>query len=560
MDYRKYIAEKLNIEGLSAAEVAAMLEVPPQSDMGDYALPCFRLAKTMRKAPPAIAEALRAGFDEDDVICGASVAGGYLNFRINRLRFAEDTVKEVLAAGDRYGSSDLGAGKTICIDYSSINIAKPFHIGHLSTTVIGGALYKILSFSGYKVVGINHLGDYGTQFGKLIVAYKRWGDKEKIESGKLRELMRIYVKFHEEAEKNPELEDEARHYFKLIEDGDKDANALFEWFKEITLKEVQKIYDRLNVTFDSYAGESFYNDKMQPVIDELKEKGLLKMSDGAAIVDLEEYGMPPCLILKKDGSSLYATRDMAAAVYRKKTYDFYKCLYVVAYQQDLHFKQFFKVLELMGKEWAKDLVHVSYGMVSMEDGAMSTRTGKVVFLEDVLDKCVEKAAAIIEEKNESLENKEEVARQVGTGSVIFGALYNNKIKDIVFSFDKVLNFDGETCPYVQYTGARCNSVLKKGGSWGAYKVESLTEEEYALVALLGAFPDVVREAGEKYEPSFVTRFTVDLAKAYNKFYIADKIIGSEENAKNFRLALTKAVHTVLKNAFSLLGIEIPEQM
>lgn len=560
MDYKKYIAEKLDIENLSADEVAAMLEVPPQSDMGDYALPCFRLAKTLRKAPPVIAETLKNSFTPDDVVCGVSVAGGYLNFKINRLRYAEETVKEVLERGAAYGSSSLGTGKTICIDYSSINIAKPFHIGHLSTTVIGGALYKILAFSGYNVVGINHLGDYGTQFGKLIVAYKRWGDKEKIESGKLRELMRIYVKFHEEAEKHPELEDEARHYFKLIEDGDEDANALFEWFKDVTLKEVQKIYDRLNVTFDSYAGESFYNDKMQPVIDELREKGLLVNSDGASIVDLESYGMPPCLILKKDGSSLYATRDMAAAVYRKNTYDFYKCLYVVAYQQDLHFKQVFKVLELMGREWAKDLVHVSYGMVSMEDGAMSTRTGKVVFLEDVLDKCVEKAARIIEEKNESLENKEEVARQVGTGSVIFGALYNNKIKDIVFSFDKVLNFDGETCPYVQYTGARCNSVLKKGGAFGSYKIEALTDEEYALVALLGAFPDVVREAGEKYEPSFVTRFAVDLAKAYNKFYIANKIIGSEDNVKNFRLALTKAVHTTLKTAFRLLGIEIPDQM
>ena len=335
---------------------------------------------------------------------------------------------------------------------------------------------------------------------------------------------------------------------------------MFRWIKDITLLEVQTKYDRLNVKFDSYAGESFYNDKMQPIIDELKEKGLLKMSDGAAIVDLEEYGMPPCLILKKDGSSLYATRDMAAAVYRKKTYDFYKCLYVVAYQQDLHFKQFFKVLELMGKEWAKDLVHVSYGMVSMEDGAMSTRTGKVVFLEDVLDKCVEKARAVIEEKNVALENKDEIARQVGTGAVIFGALYNNKIKDIVFSFDKVLNFDGETCPYVQYTGARCNSVLKKGGDIGAYKVENLTEEEYALIALLGNFPSVVREAGEKYEPSFVTRYAVDLAKAYNKFYIANKIIGSEENVKNFRLALTKAVKITLENAFRLLGIEIPEKM
>ena len=560
MDYKTYIARKLNIGSLSEAEVAAMLEIPPDNAMGDYALPCFKLAKTLRKPPAAIAQALAETFAPDDTIKEVSAVNGYLNFKVDRLRYAERVVKEVLEQGAAYGSSSLGAGKTICIDYSSINIAKPFHIGHLSTTVIGSALYKILSFSGYKVVGINHLGDYGTQFGKLIVAYKRWGDRERIEEGKLKELMRIYVKYHEEAEKHPELDDEARHYFKLIEDGDEEATALFSWFKEITLKEVQKIYDRLNVTFDSYAGESFYNDKMQPIVDELKEKGLLQISDGAAIVDLEPYGMPPCLILKKDGSSLYATRDMAAAVYRKKTYDFYKSLYVVAYQQDLHFKQFFKVLELMGKEWAKDLVHVSYGMVSMEDGAMSTRTGKVVLLEDVLDKCVEKACAVIEEKNAALENKDEIARQVGTGAVIFGALYNNKIKDIVFSFDKVLNFDGETCPYVQYTGARCNSVLKKGGAAGAYAVKELTEEEYSLVSLLGNFGEVVKEAGEKYEPSYVTRYAVDLAKAYNRFYISNKIIGSEENVKNFRLALTGAVKTVLENAFRLLGIEIPEKM
>ncbi len=560
MDYKSYIAQRLKIENMDEQSVAGMLEVPPTNDMGDYALPCFRLAKVLRKSPALIASELAASFPRDGIISEVTAVNGYLNFKVDRVGYAEATLAEVLHKGEKYGSSDIGGGKTICIDYSSINIAKPFHIGHLSTTVIGSALYKILQFSGYKVVGINHLGDYGTQFGKLIVAYKRWGDKEKIEKGKLRELMRIYVKFHEEAEKHPELEDEARHYFKLIEDGDKEANELFCWFKELTLQEVQKIYDRLNVKFDSYAGEIFYNDKMQPIIDELKEKGLLKISDGAAIVDLEAYGMPPCLILKKDGSSLYATRDMAAAVYRKKTYDFYKCLYVVAYQQDLHFRQFFKVLELMGKEWAKDLVHVSYGMVSMEDGAMSTRTGKVVFLEDVLDKCVEKARAVIEEKNVALENKDEIARQVGTGAVIFSALYNNKIKDIVFSFDKVLNFDGETCPYVQYTGARCNSVLKKGGDIGEYKVENLTDEEYALVALLGNFPSVVREAGEKYEPSFVTRFAVELAKAYNKFYIANKIIGSEENVKNFRLALTKAVKITLENAFRLLGIEIPEKM
>lgn len=560
MDYKEYIAKKIANPAVSAEELVGLIQQPPTNEMGDYALPCFKLAKIFRKPPAAIAEELLAGFAPDCVISEANAVNGYLNFKVNRKSYATEVLASVLAKGDRYGASDVGAGKTVCIDYSSINIAKPFHIGHLSTTVIGSALCKILRFCGYKVVGINHLGDYGTQFGKLIVAFKRWGDRDAIEKGKLRELMKIYVKFHEEAEKHPELEDEARHYFKLIEDGDKEAVELFEWFKDLTLKEVDKIYKQLNVTFDSYAGESFYNDKMQPVIDELKEKNLLKTSDGAEIVDLEEYGMPPCLILKKDGSSLYATRDLAAAMYRKKTYDFYKCLYVVAYQQNLHFKQLFKVLELMGKPWAKDMVHVAYGMVSMEDGAMSTRSGKVVFLEDVLNKCVEKAAATIDEKSPDLENKADVARKVGTGAVIFGALSNNKIKDIVFSYDKVLNFDGETCPYVQYTAARANSLLKKGGDVGEYAIEEITDEEYDVISLLGDFPAAVLDAADKYEPSIVTRYAVDLAKAYNKFYISCKILTAPENVKNYRLTLSAAVKTVLTNAFGLLGIEIPEKM
>ncbi len=560
MDYKEYIAKKLNIDGVSVDEIKSLISVPPTNDMGDYALPCFKFAKILRTSPVAIAENLKNQFIVDDVISSVSAVNGYLNFTINRTGFGKSLLEKILLEGDNYGSDTIGNGKTICIDYSSINIAKPFHIGHLSTTVIGSSLCKILRFLGYKVVGINHLGDYGTQFGKLIVAYKKWGDRESIEKGKLRELMRIYVKFHDEAEKDDSLNDEARHYFKLIEDGDTEANELFEWFKEITLKEVDKVYQMLNVSFDSYAGESFFNDKMQPVIDELKEKGLLKISDGASIVDLEEYGMAPCLILKKDGSSLYATRDLATAVYRKKTYDFYKCLYVVAYQQNLHFKQFFKVLELMGKPWAKDLVHVAYGMVSMEDGAMSTRQGKVVFLEDVIEKCIAKASAIIEEKNPNLENKETVARQVGTGSVIFGALCNNKIKDIVFSYDKVLNFDGETCPYVQYTGARCNSVLAKGGEIGDYTVDGMNDEEYAVLSLLGSFSDIVKSSAEKYEPSIITRYAVDLAEAYNKFYISSRIIDAPTQLKNMRLALTKAVKITLTNATRLLGIEIPEKM
>ncbi len=561
MDYKKYIAEKLKIDGVTEEEVYDALALPPTSEMGDYALPCFRFAKIFRKSPALIAEQLKGQISPDGVISEVSAVNGYLNFKVNKTRLSQEVIGRILSEKDAYGASDEGKGRTICIDYSSINIAKPFHIGHLSTTVLGAALYRILNFLGYKSVGINHLGDYGTQFGKLISAYKRWGDRETVEKGGIRALNELYVRFHREAEEHPEYDDEARAYFKKIEEKDEECLTLFRWFKELTLKDVQKIYDLLDVHFDSYAGESFYSDKMGPVVEELKEKGLLVESQGAQVVDLEAYGMPPCIILKSDGTSLYATRDMAAAIYRKKTYDFYKCLYVVAYQQNLHFKQFFKVLELMGKEWAKDLVHVAYGMVSLEEGTMSTRKGNVVFLEDVINRCIEKALAIITEKNPDLENKEEVAQKVGVGAVIFGALYNSKIKDIVFSYDKVLNFDGETSVYVQYTCARANSVLEKGGipeSWEAIEPNAV---EFELVKAISALPETVKDAADKYEPSYIARFAVDVAQKFNKFYFDCKILGAEdERTKNFRLALTAATLQALKNAFSLLGIGIPDKM
>lgn len=565
MDYRKYISEKLKAGGIadaiSEAEIYEALALPPTSEMGDYALPCFRFAKVFRKSPALIAEELKGKISPDEVISEISAVNGYLNFKVNKNRLAEEVIGKILGEEDAYGASDEGKGKTICIDYSSINIAKPFHIGHLSTTVLGAALYRILNFRGYRSVGINHLGDYGTQFGKLISAYKRWGDKETVEKGGIRALNELYVRFHREAETHPEYEDEAREYFRKIEHKDPECLELFHWFKDLTLKDVQKIYDLLDVRFDSYAGESFYSDKMQPVVDELREKGLLIESQGAQVVDLEAYGMPPCIILKSDGSSLYATRDMAAAIYRKKTYDFYKCLYVVAYQQNLHFKQIFKVLELMGKEWAKDLVHVAYGMVSLEEGTMSTRKGNVVFLEDVINRCIEKAYTIIDEKNPALENKEAVAEKVGVGAVIFGALYNSKIKDIVFSYDKVLNFDGETSVYVQYTCARANSVLEKGGIPDSYEIVGPNAVEFELIKALSAFPDTVKDAADKYEPSYIARYAVDVSQKFNKFYFDCKILSAEdEPTKKFRLALTAATLQTLKNAFALLGIGIPEKM
>ncbi len=561
MDYKRYISEKLKIEGMSVEEIYGLIALPPTSDMGDYALPCFKLAKILRKSPVAIAETLKENFPIDEVISEVSAVNGYLNFKVDKTSLTRQVLDRIFSEGDAYGASDEGAGKTICIDYSSINIAKPFHIGHLSTTVLGGALYRIFNFLGYKAIGINHLGDYGTQFGKLISAYKRWGDRDTVEKGGIRALNELYVRFHREAEAHPEYDDEARAYFKKIEQGDSECLELFHWFKELTLKDVQKIYDLLDIRFDSYAGESFYSDKMQPVVDELREKGLLVESRGAQVVDLEAYGMPPCIILKSDGSSLYATRDMAAAIYRKNTYNFYKCLYVVAYQQNLHFKQFFKVLELMGKEWAKDLVHVAYGMVSLEEGTMSTRKGNVVFLEDVIHKCIEKAYTIVDEKNPELENKREVAEKVGVGAVIFGALYNNKIKDIVFSYDKVLSFEGETSVYVQYTCARANSVLQKGGIPEHREIIQPEASEFELVKALAAFPETVKDAAEKYEPSYIARLAVDIAQKFNKFYIDCKILAAEdEKKKNFRLSLTAACLQTLKNAFSLLGIGIPEKM
>ena len=562
MDYKQYIAQKINVEGVAQEEIASLLAVPPDSAMGDFALPCFRFAKALRKSPVIIAQELAKTIAPDEVVAEVSAVNGYLNFKVNKAGLAADVLARIAREGAKYGASDEGSGKTVCIDYSSVNIAKPFHIGHLSTTVLGGALYRIFNFLGYRAVGINHLGDYGTQFGKLISAYKRWGNREEVERGGIHAVNALYVRFNEEADEA--MEAEAREYFRLIESGDKEANDLFEWFKSLTLAYVEKIYDRLHIRFDSYAGERFYTDKMAPVVAELKERGLLKESNGAQIVDLEAYGMPPCLILRSDGASLYATRDLAAAIYRKKTYDFYKCLYVVAYQQNLHFKQVFKVLELMGYDWAKDLVHVAYGMVSLEDGAMSTRKGKVVWLEDVISRCVEKARVILEEKNPALENKDAVAETVGVGAVVFGALYNSKIKDITFSYDKALNFDGETSVYVQYTCARAASVLSKAAADGIAFDEAASgtpnAQEAELLKTLGDFPATVREAAEKYEPSFVARWCVDTAKLFNKFYFDCKILQAEEDVRAFRLALTKATLTALTNGLGLLGIGVPEKM
>jgi arginyl-tRNA synthetase len=564
MDFKAEIASAIaNTLNIDENEVLGAIEIPPNKDMGDYAYPCFRLAKTLRKAPPLIAADLAANIKLPSFVSETKVMGAYLNFFTDKSVFAKEIITKIFDEKENYGKSKVGEGKNIVIDYSSPNIAKPFHVGHLRSTVIGNAIYKIHEFLGYNCVGINHLGDWGTQFGKLITAYKLWGDEEKVEKDGISELMRIYVKFHDEAEKEPSLNDTARGWFVKMQDGDEEALKLWRWFKDISLKEFERVYNTLGVTFDSYAGESFYNDKMAAVVDELKEKKLLVESNGAMIVDLEEEKMPPCLIIRTDGGTLYATRDITAAIYRKKTYDFEKCIYVTAIDQNLHFAQWFKVIEKMGYDWYKKLVHVPFGLVSLESGKLSTRKGNVVLMEDLLNEAVKKTAAIIEEKNPDLPNKEEVAKQVGIGAVIFDDLYNGRIKDIVFSWEKMLSFEGETGPYVQYTNARACSVLRKAGEEANSSIDFsvLTDDvTVEVIKLLASFNDKVQEAADKYEPSVISRYLVDLAQAFNKFYHDNAILNSEEETRKARLAVVKAVSTVLTSGLALLGIQAPEQM
>lgn len=571
MDMKQIIAGRIaqaaqeSFEGcsVSAQDLAAMLEIPPDKKLGDFALPCFRLSKTMRKAPQMIASALAQKLSCEEIE-RAEVVGGYLNVFLKRGGLAKGIVEAVLENPGRWGSSEIGKGRTVCLDYSSINIAKRFHIGHLSTTMIGHSLKRIYDFNGYTTVGINHLGDWGTQFGKMICAYKKWGDHDAVERGGVQAMVDLYVRFHQEAEKDPSLEDEGRAWFKKIEDGDPEALEIFAWFKEVTFKDTRRVYDLLGVEFDSYAGESFYNDKMQPVVDELREKGLLVESQGAYVVMLDDYGMSPAIVLRSDGATLYITRDLAAAFYRHNEYHFDKCLYVVAYQQNLHFKQLFKILELMGHEWYKGMEHVSFGMVSYEGRALSTREGYVVYLEDLLNKAVEKAREIIEEKSPNLPNKDEVARQVGVGAVVYFDLHNDRNKDIDFRWERALNFDGETGPYVQYTHARCCSVLRKAEAFAQAEPDYgvITDDEAQdVLMLLTRFPETVRKAMDANEPSLITRHTTQLAQAYNKYYFEHRIMEEGDSAGTAaRLNLTRAVRDVIKTGLYLIGVEAPERM
>ena len=557
------------VEGLEKDEIKKMIEIPADSKMGDYAFPCFKLAKILKKAPPMIAKGIAEAIADDPVFEKVEQVNAYVNMFISKEQFAGEVVSEVVAKGDDFGKSDIGADRPVVVEYSSPNIAKPFHIGHIRSTVIGASIARIYDYLGFKVIRINHLGDYGTQFGKMIVAYRHWGNKEDVIKEPIKTLLGYYTKFHEEAEKDPSLEDEARATFTKLEHGEKEETELWQWFRDESLKEFSRVYDMLGITYDSYAGESFYSDKMPRFVKELEDKGLIEEDEGARLVRLDDYGLTPALIQKSDGSTLYITRDIAAAVYRKETYDFYKNIYVVASQQNLHFQQWIQILELMGYEWARDCVHVPFGLVSLADGTMSTREGRVVFLEDVLNGAVDKTREIIKEKNPDADPEmvEEVAHAVGIGAVVFNELSNYRIKDYVFSWDHVLNFEGETGPYVQYTYARSCSILRNAGEDVVAKAKEgfdpsylTSESAHALTSLLYRFPDVVLEAGEKYEPSIVTRHLVDIAQAFNKFYHDEHILVDNEEEKVAKVAMVIAAQTAIRNGLDLLCMKAPEKM
>lgn len=562
IDFKKEIKETLdlNIEGI---DIEKLIEIPPDSNMGDYALPCFRFSKEFRKSPNIIAEEISEKFKDNKYFEKVENTGGYVNFFMNKSMLLESVLKEIFLKGEDYGKQNIGNGKNIVIDYSSPNIAKPFHVGHLRSTVIGNSLYKIYNHLGYNSVGINHLGDWGTQFGKMICAYKKWGNDEEIKENPIESLQKLYVKFHDESEKDDKLEDEGRLWFKKLEQGDKESRRIWEWFVELSLEEFRRIYKILNVDFDYYTGESFYEDKMDRTVELIKEKNILVDSEGALIVDLEEYNMPPCLIVKKDGTTIYATRDISAAIYRKETFDFEKAIYVTDYAQNLHFKQWFKVIELMGYEWADKLYHTPFGRVSTEEGKLQSRKGNVILLEDLLSKSIEKVKEHIQEKNPELENKDKVAEQIGIGAIIYNDLSNGKIKDIVFNWDRMLSFEGETGPYLQYTYARCRGIIGKSNIDITENVDfnQITDEvTIELVKELHNFPNVIINAMEKNEPSFISRSIMDIAQSFNHFYHENQILNSEEEVKKARLLVVYGTSKVLKLGLNLLGIETPEKM
>ena len=564
MDYKKLISDL--IKEIIGIDVYDSIEVPPDTNMGDYAFPCFKLARELKKSPQIIAEELKLKISHDS-ISRIEVVGAYLNFFLDKSKFSKEILVHILNNENTYGNSNYGENKTVIVEYSSPNIAKPFHIGHLFTTVIGNSLYRIYKSQGYNVVGINYLGDWGTQFGKLIYAYKNWVDLEALEKTPISELFRIYVKFHDECDKNPSIEDEGRKYFKLLEDGDEECRQLWKKFRDLSLLEFEKLYKTLGVKFDSYDGEAFFSDKMDNVVKDMESKELLEESLGAMVVKLDEYNMPPCIIKKADGATIYATRDIASAVYRKDKYDFYKNIYVVGTPQALHFKQVFKTLELMGNKWAEDCVHVGFGLVKFKDKKLSSRKGEVILLDELLNMSIDRIKAVIDEKNPNLKNKEEVSKKIGIGAIVFNYLKMNRERDIIFDFDEVLSFEGETGPYVQYTYARARSILLKSGidfnnvDYSKY-LELLTDDnENSLIKVLSDFNNQIKSAINFLEPSIITRYAIDVAKNFNKFYNSNNILNLDnDNLKMARLLLVYATTIVIKNSLYLIGLDIVDEM
>ena len=567
INFKNIIAKEISkITNIEINEISKFIEVPKESENGDYAFPCFKLAKTLKKSPNLIADDLKLNINiPENVIEKIEVVGGYLNFFINKETLATEILSEVTKT-ENYGKSNIGEGKNIVIDYSSPNIAKTFHIGHLRTTVIGAALYNIYKYLGYNVTGINHIGDYGTQFGKLIEGYKRWGSEYNLDENPIEKLTEIYVRISNLCKEDENVLEECRNNFKKLEDGDKECVELWTKFKDLSLKEFQKVYDILGIKFDSWNGEAFYTDKMQEVIDLLQKSGKLIESQGARIIDLEEYGMAPCLIQKSNGSSTYATRDLAAILYRARTYDYDKALYVTSYEQTLHFKQVFQVAKLLGldKKYTDGLEHISYGMVLLETGKMSTRDGNVVKLEDLLNEAIERAKEIINEKNPKLKNKDEIAKKVGVGAVVFNDLSNSRVKDEIFNWDRILSFQGETGPYLQYTYVRTKSIIEKAGGLPSFenidKKYLLEDSANKILKILYNFEKTLIQVTEKNEPCILSRYLIDLAKAYSNFYNENQIITEDKKIQNTRIFLTYATGNVLKIGAKLLGMEMPDRM
>lgn len=562
MDYKKKVAEviksKVDIE-LEAIE--KLIEIPPQAEMGDYAFPCFQLAKIFRRDPNIIAKELKDKINQDSFKKVENL-GAYINFFIDKSGLIKNTLEKILSEGDNYGSSNIGEGKTICIEYSSPNIGKPFHVGDLFSTLIGNSLYQLFTKEGYKVQRLNHLGDWGSKFGKLISAYKRWGNEEALERDSISELLRVYVKFHEEAQKDSLLEDEGRAYFKRLKEKDEEAEDLWMKFRDLSLREFEKIYDIFNIKFDSYLGEAFYDDKIEELFNELRERDILSESNGAQVVMLDKYNMPPCILLKDDEETIYAARDLVTAIYRKKNYDFYKCIYVTEAPESLYFKQIFKVLELLEYQWAKDCINVGFGLVKFKDRRNFTRNGEVVILEDLIKKSVDKILEGINENNPNLENKEEVAEKIAVGALIFTYLRSPREKNIIFDLKEILSFDGETGPYVQKLYGIAKGMLKRGGdidiapNFG--KLNS--KEELELVKILEEFTTVIHNATDKLEPSIMTRYIIEVANKFNKFYSVHSLLNlDDKELMKARLVLVEATCQVMKNALALIGIEVVEE-